>query len=497
MGNKKLIDFENLMQQWDYNRNKNIFPERLSIGSNKKVFWICKNGHSFESRVYLMVQSKKGLNCPYCRRQELLPGFNDLETTNLELAKEWNYVRNKGVTPRDVIAGSPKKFWWKCEKGHEWYASMASRSGKNKHGCPYCSHQKVLVGENDLETLYPEIALRFDSKKNNIIPNNILPGSNKKYWWKCEKEHSFYASVSHVVNGRWCPYCAGKKVLMGFNDLMTTHPNLVEEWDYEKNKGLNINYYTRGSSKKVWWKCSKGHSWKTTISSRANGAGCKECLKGLRVSLPEKTIYYYLKKLFSDAQENRRIIESSQMELDIYVPSLNVGIEYDGENWHQDCNNDLKKDELCETVGITLIRIREEKCPIYKSESVKIICKNPHDNIFILKPVINELFKKIAEIKEIKININVNIKRDYEEILNLLETNKKENSLAKLSPQHAAQWHYEKNAVSPYEVSNKSNRVYWWTCEKGHEWQQKVSNKTRAKTPWCPYCKKSKKRLYQ
>ncbi|MBO5630371.1 MAG: zinc-ribbon domain-containing protein [Aeriscardovia sp.] len=55
----------------------------------------------------------------------LIKGKNDIYTVNEKLASEWNYERNGEITPSDIAIGSPKKVWWKCEKGHEWQATPA------------------------------------------------------------------------------------------------------------------------------------------------------------------------------------------------------------------------------------------------------------------------------------------------------------------------------------------------------------------------------------
>ena len=50
--------------------------------------------------------------------------------------------------------------------------------------------------------------------------------------------------------------------------MVSARPELLNEWDYEKNKGINPEEMFRGSEKRVWWRCKKGHSWKTLISDR-------------------------------------------------------------------------------------------------------------------------------------------------------------------------------------------------------------------------------------
>ena len=60
--------------------------------------------------------------------------------------------------------------------------------------------------------------------------------------------------------GTGCPYCAGRKVLEGFNDLASRFPNLAEQWVVELNGGLKPNEVTTGCSRRVWWRCSEGLS---------------------------------------------------------------------------------------------------------------------------------------------------------------------------------------------------------------------------------------------
>ena len=86
-------------------------------------------------------------------------------------------------------------------------------------------------------------------------------------------------SIANRVAGNRCPYCANQKVLAGYNDLATTNPELLEEWDYEKNGSFLPNDFTQSSNKKVWWKCNLGHEWLAAINSRNAGNGCPYCAK--------------------------------------------------------------------------------------------------------------------------------------------------------------------------------------------------------------------------
>ena len=201
---------------------------------------------------------------------------NSLLYSNPEIAKEWNYEKNGNLRPEHFLANSSKKVWWKCQKGHEWQATMNSRN--QGHGCPYCSGFFAIKGENDLQTVNPTLAKEWHYEKNkDLTPMEVLPNSEKKVWWKCKNGHEWQAIIGNRNKGQGCPYCAGKRVLKGFNDLQTVNPTLSKEWNYEKNTGLTPVDVTTGSNKIVWWKCIQGHEWQASIADRNNGRGCPYC----------------------------------------------------------------------------------------------------------------------------------------------------------------------------------------------------------------------------
>ena len=289
---KYIIDNAELMAEWNWERNTGFDPSQLTLGSGKNVWWKCSNGHEWQATVD---RRSSGKGCPYCSGRYAVKGENDLQTVNQDLAKEWNYERNNGLAPMDVLPNSNKKVWWKCSKGHEWQARINSRNSEN--GCPFCTGRFTISGENDLQTVNPSLANEWNYKKNNgLTPNNVLPNSNKKVWWICGKGHEWQATISNRNNGNGCPYCAGQYIIKGENDLQTVNPALANEWNYEKNNGLTPADVTPNSNKKVWWKCSKGHEWQATINNRNRGNGCPVCDSERKTSFPEYVLAYYLEK---------------------------------------------------------------------------------------------------------------------------------------------------------------------------------------------------------
>lgn len=203
---------------------------------------------------------------------------NSLLFSNPQVASHWNYERNGNLKPEHFTANSNKKIWWKCQKGHEWQATINNRN--NGNGCPYCSGRYAIKGESDLQTLNPTLAKEWNYEKNNgLTPMDVVPNSNKKVWWKCSKGHEWQTTIANRNIGTGCPYCLGRYAIKGENDLQTVNPTLSKEWNYEKNTGLTPTDVMPNSNKKVWWKCSNGHEWQAVIKDRNKGRGCPICRK--------------------------------------------------------------------------------------------------------------------------------------------------------------------------------------------------------------------------
>lgn len=132
--------------------------------------------------------------------------------------------------------------------------------------------------ERSLENTHSEIAKEWHPILNGKLkPSNFSYGTQKIVWWLCPKEHSYQSSIVHRVEGNGCPYCAGKKVLKGFNDLATLNPDLSKEWNNRLNNKQPTEV-TKGSSKKYWWTCSKcGYEYQASIKHRMHGTGCPLC----------------------------------------------------------------------------------------------------------------------------------------------------------------------------------------------------------------------------
>ena len=396
---------------------------------------------------------------------------------NAELMAEWNWEKNNelGFDPKILTLGSHKKVWWKCNKNHEWQATIGSRN--DGRGCPYCSGYYVIKGQNDLQTLNPTLSKEWNYEKNNgLTPMDVMPNSNKKAWWKCSNGHEWQATINSRNNGIGCPYCSRRYAVKGVNDLQTVNPTLAKEWNYEKNIGLTPMDVRPNSDKKVWWVCNKGHEWQATIGSRNRGNGCPVCHSEQNTSFPEYAIVFYLEKY---GLETIHSYKERGYELDIYVPSKKIAIEYDGYFWHQNkTTQDLIKNRKCANDGIKLYRIREGLPPLNDSSIDYVVQRSQKDLSKTLKFLLSEITEA---------NVDVDIKRDNIAIENLREYSEKEISILFSNPEIAKEWNYEKNGnLKPEHFAANSHKKVWWKCPKGHEWQATIKDRNNGNG--CPYC---------
>lgn len=197
----------------------------------------------------------------------------DLDIPDIDLGEESLYTvdpqianQANGWNPRNVLPSSSRYLPWICPVGHEFNSQVSNRKNAK---CPICSGKRVLVGFNDLESKFPDIAIEADG----FDPKLVLAGSHQMQNWKCAKGHSFRQSVvNRTRHGQKCPFCVNQKVLAGFNDLATIFPKVAAEafgWDPTK--------ILSGSSKSMKWQCAAGHSWTTTVDARVRGSGCPGC----------------------------------------------------------------------------------------------------------------------------------------------------------------------------------------------------------------------------
>jgi hypothetical protein len=269
-----------LALEFDSQKNSPLELKSLKPNSSLKVWWRCGLQHSFDATVSNRHHLATG--CPYCSGHKVLSGFNDLQTLKPEIASLWHPSKNGKLLPSEVSRTANKKIYWLCELGHETFNDLRTKVA-TRGSCSTCSGKLLAPGVNDLATKRPDLAAEWHPTLNGTLsPRDLTPHSNKSVWWLCERGHHWKKDCGGRAQGRGCPFCAYKKCWPGFNDLATTHPDLLEEWDWERNT-IDPSSIITGGRHKVFWICTEGHeSYLAATVNRAFGSesGCPKCSEG-------------------------------------------------------------------------------------------------------------------------------------------------------------------------------------------------------------------------
>ena len=411
--------------------------------------------------------------------------MKSLATEFPHLVQEWS-PKNGNLTPCNVAPQSNAYAFWICARGHEWKAKISNRTALGR-GCPYCSGLK-LVPENSLAQKDPALAAEWHPTKNGELkPQDVAAQSNRYAWWMCAKGHEWKAQISQRANGSGCPYCSNKSVNAD-NNLEAKYPQLASEWDFDKN-AFAPHEVVFGSHKKVWWKCAFGHEWEAKIVDRVRGGtGCPRCAG--HSSRLEVRIYSELKTIFPKATWRQRY---HQHEIDVYLPEIRTGIEFDGRFWHaHSVERDNTKTKDLAANDIQLIRVREKGLPLVAGVIVPYH-RNDRD-IDVLVRICEQLVA--ANRPEVTAALGCYLKnrcivndKEYRQILTYLPGPPAEQSLASLYPAVSEEWNAEKNKpLRPEMFYPKSNQKVWWKCSAGHEWLAVIANRLVSA---CPYCQGS------
>lgn len=369
--------------------------------------------------------------------RRLIQGVNDLkswcEQNGMKyLLDEWDYTQNAPLSPENITYGSHERVHWVCRKcGHPWKANIHNRvRTENSRGCPVCG----------------------------------------------KKKQQQAAEERHLDNGTFRDWCNENGCEF-----------LLDEWDNESNFPDSPDTVAWGNSScYFWWICPFcGGKYRSRVDHRRRGCGHRMCKPAsLHNSDAEIGVLYYAQIAFgNDAViPNYHDNDAGVSEIDVFIPSLKVGIEYDGEGYH-DVTRDIRKDQACTNAGITLYRIREPKCPIFESTSICVRRSRTAFNADYDEALI-WVFKNLG------VDVDVNSQRDQGHIIALRGRQIKKNSLAAKFPEIAKEWDYEANyPLTPEMVSYGADRLVSWICSRcGNHYKSVVYSRTGKKRHGCSEC---------
>ena len=196
---------------WDTAKN-GVTADQVMARSNTRGHWLCPTcNYSWQAPVETKVRKNTG--CPKCSRKSM--GHTKqptLTASNHSVMVEFDHSRNQeaGLEPDKITLGSAKKVHWicsNCPRGRpHLYTSPPKSRILHKTGCPFCSSKRACVC-NSLESLYPALAAEWDTARNGVGPDQILPTSGKLAYWKNAAGHSWEQSP----HGRTGPQLEGAK----------------------------------------------------------------------------------------------------------------------------------------------------------------------------------------------------------------------------------------------------------------------------------------------
>ena len=496
--------YPEIAKQFDIEAN-GIKPTCVLAHSNKKYFWVCEKGHR---HISTPDHKTRGNGCPYCSNRAVLPGYNDLATVFPQIAAEWNYSKNNG-TPQNYTYRSRYKANWICSKcGNEWIAKISDRADSKWKTCPKCIG--TIIGESRHKSelkkrggiTNPLLLKEWDYERNEKGPEEYTPNSAEKVFWICSIcGYRFKACINNRSNRNGSCACCSKKVLVkGINDLATTHPELAKEWHPIKNGDLKPCDVSYGLARKVWWLCPQGHDYQATLNHRSAGTNCPICNAGRQTSFAEQAVYFYVKRIYPDALSRYKDIFQNGMELDIFIPSIKLAIEYDGEAWHKKdkLKREIRKYKICQQNGIKLFRLKEKTSKhdlltadrifsvegkMYEGRDLELVIQSLMD---IIDPTCNFWTRKT--IYPVPSKADIDIKRDELEIRQNYMTCLYGNSLSERYSFLAKEWHPDKNGtLTPDMIKPHSKIKAWWICPNcNNEYIASVSH--RVNGTGCPKC---------
>lgn len=488
----------------EYNKQEGIDLSNLNIIDRVDVWWKCEKHGRFKQKVQYRHHGYKGSCCANEERIRTKLNGKYTRIIETELEPEIDYERNRleGIDLDLISKSYTKGIYWKCLRGHESFFSSPKHRFYDRTGCPICARHVHKDGERSLAELRPDL-VKYYSEDNEYRADEIYANSLKEVHWVCENGHNIVSSPHNVINCSNrnskipCPICTHREIITGINDLYTNRKELLEEWDWEKNKDIDPKKISQNSDLKVYWKCKNNseHMWKTSVRFRVRGNGCPHCARARQTSKQEKMIYFLMKELYPNTTSRGKF---NGYEIDVTVPEIKLAIEYDGMAWHsteEKIKRRLEKSKECEKEGYHFIAVKEydnlgdDRVAFYKKEDCNLIYFNMKRNYKYLDELAKEIIRYINEVyKTNYVYTDDMYKRAIKNAREWLNSVLPEESLAHRYESLMEDWDFSKNneiGLDPYSLRPSSEEYANWLCsECGHEWVDSIASRTRGKK--CP-----------
>lgn len=235
-----------------YSKENRRSFKSYALQSNEKPLWTCDNGHTYPNSIYRI--SQRGFfYCPLCEGSIVVAEINSVTAKRKDIVDQWSCKND--FLPEEVYYNTTSPVLWECTTCSGTYAFPVSDKREGNVSCPYCNGRRVLSGFNEI----PSWLITEYSLKNEVPISEYPVNSVHKVLWTCPTCHGdyLYRICDREIGDDSCPYCRHKKILVGFNSLADTDPDLAKEWS-SGNSDLPSEYM-KSSTHRALWTCPTCH----------------------------------------------------------------------------------------------------------------------------------------------------------------------------------------------------------------------------------------------
>jgi hypothetical protein len=352
--------------------------------------------------------------------------------------------------------------------------------------------RRAVPGVYSLATEYPDVAAEWHPTRNDRTADGVTPASSSKAWWTCAQGHEWEAVVSNrSKGGAGCPYCKGRRVLTGVNDLATLYPELAAQWHPTRNVDEPTTTFANSHSP-VWWLCSGGHEWRASPNVRVNRPACAYC-SGRR-PWPGETDLGTINPAAAAEWHPTKNGEATPAQVNPFSHRKAWWLCPKGHEWEASVKN-RHYGAGCPMCGHwTAVPGETDLATLWPDVAAQW---HPARN-GELRP------DQILPASARKVWWECAKGHEWETAISNRTNNGTgcpycsgrlvipgETDIRTVNPGLAEQWHPTRNGdLTPDQVTASSGRRVWWECAFGHEWQASVA--LRSIGTGCSYCSGNK-----
>lgn len=216
------------------------------------------------------------------------------------------------------------KLTWQCKHGHIWdtYYYVIRRGS----WCPICSN--ITMSEKYRKYTINDAKKMAKLKGGECLSTEYI-NNRTQMKWKCKNGHTWSATYAGILKGDWCKKCEGIK--------QRNTIGMAQELALQRG-GKCLSKIYKNNHTKLCWECEFGHKWKASYNSIQRGTWCPLC-KNKRQRHLTKTISQIFGKARIKVNYKPKWLKNpktnNRLEIDIFIPQLKIGIEYNGEQHYK------------------------------------------------------------------------------------------------------------------------------------------------------------------